>query len=229
MTPDMQNGYIHEFESILDPDDVVRKPIDITEAREMHAKTTQGEWHQCANPYVLASVSNGAVISAASSASKNETAKNDLAFCSFAHNHWSSMLDTIARQAKEIERLKELAAQSVNEVLIASLRQISSLRWGHDGDCGAVAIADNAIAAAEAEIAERRKPVTREWLQSIGSKRVPDDVYPQSEVNDNEQIGRMILWETEDAGVWRMRDADWFDIKTRGDVLDVMGVLGGAQ
>ena len=38
MTPDMQNGYIHEFESIRDPDDVVRKPIDTTEARELHAK-----------------------------------------------------------------------------------------------------------------------------------------------------------------------------------------------
>lgn len=123
-------------------------------------------------------------------------------------------------------------AQSVNEILLEAAKIGRDWLTCHENETGvelqSAEALRKAIAAAEAEIEERRKPITREWLQSIGSKRVPDDLYLHSEGNDNEQIGRLILWEFNDTGVWKMRDADWFDMTTRGDVLDLMRVLGGA-
>jgi hypothetical protein len=52
---------------------------------------------------------------------------------------------TCDKAAAELRRL-----HAVNCDLLEALKRINSIRWGYDGDCGAVAIADEAINKAEA-------------------------------------------------------------------------------
>ena len=40
--------------------------------------------------------------------------------------------------------------------LLKALKQVARLKWGYDGDCGALAIVENAIALAAAPMAERK-------------------------------------------------------------------------
>jgi len=118
----------------------------------------------------------------------------------------------------------------VNEWLATLLKAVSIQDFGMFADDvdgkNWFYLRDEAIAAVKAETAEREKPVTREWLRSIGSVRVPDDLYPHSEGNDNEEIGALRLWGFDETGTWYMQGADWFDLKTRGQVLDLVRVMG---
>lgn len=75
--------------------------------------------------------------------------------------------------------------------------------------------------------AERALPIDLEWLRSLGSVPVPDEVWPNSRGNDNEQIGeRLAVFEFNDSGEWLVRDADWMSLQTRGQLLDLLAALG---
>lgn len=116
---------------------------------------------------------------------------------------------------------------TVIETLVEAAKRYRG-EYCRDGDPSMAtgAALETAIAAVEAEQSERALPITREWLRSLGSVRIPDYVYPESPGNDNERIGQLILWEFNDTGEWLVRDADWMKVTTRGQVHDLLAALG---
>jgi hypothetical protein len=139
----------------------------------------------------------------------------------------------------------EQQSQPVNERLLNAAKRYRSLSRSADFD-----VQDelsNSITAAEAEIAERERPVTEEWLQSVGFKAtflpasedsqlallVFDDreIWPDGDVllvysND----GSYGFWErpVEEYGEWIAFHNNFKKLKKRGDVLELLRILGGA-
>lgn len=88
------------------------------------------------------------------------------------------------------------------------------------------------LARRDAEAAERALPITREWLRSLGFERCKDDLYPNSEGNDNERWrfngGCLRLWPF-NGKCWLIHGCDGFDIKTRGQINDLLAALKGGE
>lgn len=145
----------------------------------------------------------------------------------------------------------EQHSQPVNQTLFDAAEQallwIESDEATHGRQYGTGNALRAAIAAEEAEIAERKKPVTEEWLQSVGFMAT---FLPASEnsqlalvVFDDKEMwpdGDVLLvcssngswgfWERpiEENGEWVAFHNNFKKLKTRGNVIDLLRVLGGA-
>jgi hypothetical protein len=60
------------------------------------------------------------------------------------------------------------------------------------------------------------KPITEEWLLSIGFKPVSSDMGPK--YADHYKKGRLVIWEFNGTGEWLFKDADWMGVKTRREL-----------
>ena len=81
--------------------------------------------------------------------------------------------------------------------------------------------AQEAIAAAEAEIAEREKPVTEDWLLRIGFMK---DEYSRLFLYRPARLSIM-FWMSGNVTL-KVSGNEMLDMPTRGDVLDLIRVLG---
>lgn len=122
-------------------------------------------------------------------------------------------------------------SQSVNEQLLTAarrlLRELCNYLGGgpHEAEL-AMQTAEQAIAAAEAEIAEREKPVTEEWLRLFGCP-----------LTNRLRLGFVAIPEKLSVfppcghlpSAVQFFDHITVDVHTRGDVLDLMRLLGGAK
>jgi hypothetical protein len=166
---------------------------------------------------------------------------------------WRELGANIDGYLAEIERLRakvaefEQQSQPVNERLLTAAQEMSRAAeklmhwhdWGSNNE-GMVVSADsargiwdckreltNAIAAAESEIAEREKPVTRVWLEEQCTTVRPNDPVEMGYVAINPELvvgafhdGRIQVNGGAITGGWPGM--------THGDMLDLMRVLGGA-
>jgi hypothetical protein len=84
----------------------------------------------------------------------------------------------------------------------------------------------------EKEAVERNQPIAREWLRSLGFERCKDDLYPYSEGSDNERLlidgSYLRLWPF-DLECWLIQGCDGFELKTRGQLLDLLKALKGGE
>jgi len=138
----------------------------------------------------------------------------------------------------------EQQSQLVNARLLNAAKNTQKLIGGKE-------VSDElneAIPAAEAEIAKREKPVTEEWLQSVGFVATFLPVSESSQlalvVFDDKEMwpdGDVLLVYSNDGswgfcerpidknGEWGAFHNNFKKLKTRGDVLDLLRVLGGAK
>jgi len=79
------------------------------------------------------------------------------------------------------------------------------------------------LAAREAEERERALPIDEEWLQSLGFEYIPSHMGP--EYGYDMQLDQLEIWDF-NGQCWLMIDADWFEMTTRGHILDLMRVTG---
>jgi len=147
----------------------VSEPISITDARELFAKTTPGEWKKT---------------------------------------------------------FYEQPSQPVNERLLMAAKVADAhIGWGDCSLENVHVMLREAIAAEEAEIVERGKPVTEEWLQSFGwpltNRLRLGFVAIPGKLSVFPPCGHL-------SSAVQFFDHITVDIKTRGDVLDLMRLLGGA-
>lgn len=115
--------------------------------------------------------------------------------------------------------------QPVNERLLNAAKQYLTVG---NKPLSEIIELDEAIAAAEAEIAERRKPVTEERLKSIGGTADPcgnehDDTHPIAFATVP-PFKVDVLRQT-----WSIGFCSCDGFPTHGDVLDLLRVLGGAK
>lgn len=108
---------------------------------------------------------------------------------------------------------EELVNHHINERVLA--------RWAVDE-----------LARRDAEAAERALPITREWLRSLGFERFPDEIYPRSQGSDNERVSingsYLRLWPF-DGECWLIGGCDWFELKTQGQIVDLLAALKGGE
>lgn len=71
-------------------------------------------------------------------------------------------------------------------------------------------------------------PITPDWLLSVGFEPTPSDMGP--EYHDHFQIGRLNIWQYHVRGAgdgdWLVNDADWIELKSRGQLRSFCRVLG---
>lgn len=98
------------------------EPINTTEARELHAKTTQGEW----KARRFAGVADETRVAP-------EMSFADWQFCCHAHNHFPAILDTIERQQAELGEYWRAAVAIESDDDAVSAKGLSDL---HDTRTG---------------------------------------------------------------------------------------------
>jgi len=118
----------------------VRRDI-ITEARELFAKTTQGEYisrHRGSEHYeeeeFAAEIGDGVQIEGTAFCVA-WCERGDAEFFSYAHNHWQEMLGTIERQRAELGEYWRAACaiESVDDVVSAKgLADLHAIRTGNN-------------------------------------------------------------------------------------------------
>lgn len=80
-----------------------------------------------------------------------------------------------------------------------------------------------AMAALESALDDEEEAITREWLESIGFKPVASDLRPSIGDHYEREIN---IFEFKDTGEWLFNDADSIGLNTRGDLYDLLRLLG---
>ena len=116
----------------------------------------------------------------------------------------------------------------MSDEIKAAAERWKAMRYGSEATHGSTLNADahtlaNAyladLATREAEERERAIPIDEEWLQSLGFAFIRSHIGP--EYGDDMQLDRLEIWDY-NGECWLMTGAEWFEMTTRGHILDLM-------
>lgn len=146
--------------------------------------------------------------------------------------HAACVLSSISQQQPVNERLLEdvLTRIESKRDSLEELRHPDPFQQGQINALNQVTdILSEAIAAAKAEIDERRKPVTEEWLKEVGFQIITKKTSEQFACWKHSCVFDFPDGEASiDPDTVNARRAGQSP-KTRGDVLDLLRVIGGAK
>lgn len=129
------------------------------------------------------------------------------------------MSDELKAAANRFRSLQYCRVTTGNGVGNPAHWPIEQLYWDDAVILARAYLAD--LAAREAEERERAIPIDEEWLLSLGFEYVRSHIGP--EYGDDMQLDRLAIWDF-NGECWLMTESDWFEMTTRGQILDLMRV-----